>query len=44
VLPAPDSFRIQLLHPLKPRLAGTAKVVTAALEALGTAGLEYKLD
>lgn len=37
-------FDIQLFRPLQPMLAGTAEDVTEALEDLGEAALEYKLD
>jgi ATP-dependent DNA ligase I len=37
-------FDIQLFRPLQPMLAGTAEDVAEALEGLGEAALEYKLD
>jgi DNA ligase-1 len=39
-----DAFDIRLFQPLEPMLAHTADDVAAALEALGTASLEYKMD
>lgn len=38
------AFSVQLLRPIQPMLAETASNVDEALEALGTAALEYKLD
>jgi len=37
-------FDIQLFRPVQPMLAGTAEDVAEALEGLGEAALEYKLD
>jgi DNA ligase-1 len=37
-------FDIQLFRPVQPMLAGTAEGVVEALEGLGEAALEYKLD
>ncbi len=37
-------FHIQLFRPLQPMLAGTAEDVSKALDDLGEAALEYKLD
>ena len=39
-----SQFDIQLFRPVQPMLAGTAEDVTEALEDLGEAALEYKLD
>ncbi len=39
-----DAFRLELLQPVQPMLAQTAESTGAALEALGEAALEYKLD
>ena len=38
------SFKIELFRPLKPMLAKTAENVAEALEELGPAAFEYKLD
>ena len=37
-------FEIQLFRPVQPMLAGTAEDMTEALQDLGEAALEYKLD
>jgi DNA ligase 1 len=42
--PALASFGIQLFRPLQPMLAQSADDVNDALQRLGTAALEYKLD
>ena len=39
-----SQFDIQLFRPLQPMLAGTAEDVSQALQDLGEAALEYKLD
>jgi DNA ligase-1 len=39
-----SQFDIQLFRPVQPMLAGTAEDVAEALEGLGEAALEYKLD
>jgi DNA ligase 1 len=39
-----DAFRLALLEPVQPMLAQTAESTAAALEALGEAAFEYKLD
>jgi len=39
-----DRFRLQLFSPVKPMLAQAAGSATEALEALGKAALEWKLD
>jgi DNA ligase-1 len=39
-----DAFRLALMQPLQPMLAQTADGTAAALEALGEAAFEYKLD
>ena len=39
-----ESFRLTLYEPLAPMLASPAKDIDSALEALGSAVLEYKLD
>jgi DNA ligase-1 len=42
--PALARFSVELFRPVQPMLAGTADEPAAALERLGTAALEYKLD
>jgi DNA ligase 1 len=37
-------FQIRVLHPFQPMLAQTAEDVAEAMNALGTAALEYKMD
>jgi DNA ligase-1 len=37
-------FRLELFQPVQPMLAQTAESVSEALEILGPAGIEYKLD
>ena len=39
-----DRFRLQPLHPIRPMLAQPTENLPAALEALGSVALEYKLD
>jgi DNA ligase-1 len=39
-----DAFSIQLLRPVQPMLAESAETIDAALDALGDASIEYKLD
>jgi DNA ligase-1 len=39
-----DAFVIQLMRPVQPMLADSAATVDDALEAIGDASLEYKLD
>ncbi|MEE4174509.1 MAG: ATP-dependent DNA ligase [Xanthomonadales bacterium] len=39
-----DRFRLQPLKPVRPMLAQPAETMDAAIEALGSAMLEYKLD
>ena len=39
-----DAFAIQLMRPVQPMLADSAASVDEALERLGDAALEYKLD
>lgn len=39
-----DRFRIQLFRPLQPMLADSADDIAGAMDALGEASLEYKLD
>lgn len=39
-----DRFGLRLFTPLQPMLAGTAEDVSDALDRLGEAGFEYKLD
>ncbi|MGH8193461.1 MAG: ATP-dependent DNA ligase [Woeseiaceae bacterium] len=39
-----EAFRLALMQPLQPMLAQTADGIAAALEALGEAAFEYKLD
>ena len=39
-----DRFRVELFTPVQPMLADSADDVAAAVEALGDAALEYKLD
>ena len=39
-----DPFAVQLMRPVQPMLAESAETVDAALEELGDASLEYKLD
>jgi DNA ligase-1 len=38
------AFRLTLFRPVQPMLAQSADAVADAIDALGTAGLEYKLD
>ena len=38
------AFRLELLQPVQPMLAQTAESTAAALEAIGEAAFEYKLD
>ena len=42
--PALDAFVVQLMRPVQPMLADSAENVEQALEQLGEAALEYKLD
>ena len=42
--PALDRFRLQVGRPVQPMLASTAPDVATALERLGCAGVEWKLD
>jgi DNA ligase-1 len=39
-----EAFRLELLKPVEPMLAQTARDTAAALEAFGQAAFEYKLD
>jgi DNA ligase-1 len=39
-----EAFRLEPLSPVQPMLAQPAETMAAALDALGEAGLEYKLD
>ena len=39
-----DAFRLELLQPVQPMLAQTAESTDAALQSLGVAAFEYKLD
>jgi DNA ligase-1 len=39
-----DQFTMKVLQPVKPMLAHTADSISDALDRLGTAGFEYKLD
>ena len=39
-----DRFRVEVFTPVQPMLADSADDVTAAVEALGDAAIEYKLD
>lgn len=39
-----DAFKVQLFRPVQPMLAQTAEDVDQALEELGEAALEYKMD
>ncbi len=43
-LSALDGFSIRLFRPVKPMLADSAPSLTAALDRLGRAALEYKID
>lgn len=39
-----DAFRLEVFRPLQPMLAKTAESMADALEAMGTAAIEWKLD